>query len=122
MTDVIRWEHVKSPTHFINTDSELVIDITRVFGKPPWIFGSKESILKLETLKDVSDILDHEVNYGKIIELIIKYDIIKLWPDSFEWILEKEWKTGEERDMSGNQISVSTREIWSRKYKSEDKL
>jgi len=67
-------------------------------------------------------ILDHEVNYGKIIELIIKYDIIKLWPDSFEWILEKKWKTGEERDMSGNQISVSTREIWSRKYKSKDKL
>ena len=116
MTDVIRWEHVKSPTHFINTDSELVIDITRVFGKPPWIF-SKESILKLETLKSVCN---HETNHSKIIELIIKYDIIKLWPDSFEWILEKEWKTGEERDMSGNQISVSTREIWSRKYKSED--
>ena len=119
MTDVIRWEHVKSPTHFIRTDSGMVIDITRVFGKPPWIF-SKESILKLETLKDVSDILDHEVNYGKILELIIKYDIIKLWPDSFEWVLEEEWKTGEERDISGNQISVSTREIWSRKYKSEE--
>ena len=75
--------------------------------------------MKLETLKSVCN---HETNYSKIIELIIKYDIIKLWPDSFEWILEKEWKTGEERDMSGNQISVSTHEIWSRKYKSEDKL
>ena len=79
MTDVIRWEHVKSPTHFIRTDSGMVIDITRVFGKPPWIFGSKESILKLETLKSVCN---HETNHSKIIELIIKYDIIKLW-----WIL-----------------------------------